>query len=591
MAIAATSCTRFGLLPVNADDSQTFRRSGRAIPLSPSSRSAYLNLLPYQASGLKHYDSCTFLLRSSELCGGRISHPRASSHRRTHLCSPITCHLGRDSSSSRRVSHGLGANERQWQFLNTAVEIRPRTDRGAAMVCRGAAAAAVAEIVTLKPFLDKLVLFGTVMYYYITGVSAVPRLPELASAGKRISSAPKLSAPIQKPVNKKPVQRQRKARQQVSSAETWLALDTKLFRALSLDESESIEIEEQHSPNPVLSLQAFARGPREYLLYTTLQHLRKEVESITEADQELGLSQWRDLSLSVLCRAVLPVCTNWVSQDLTVMNSDVANGVTAAGLSTAGENMSLTETRVLDSMTDFLRDTESIKTYLTKSGKADLYADLIFFLRFGSIRTGGCCDYRSFSRFAGKALEDMVVVVAEVVATLFLDSCSSVATLSPQSETWQAFLLPSILSTRSLERFRNEVALNGWLNLNFTSVVAMFEDRFDLWTFQRRPIPSVDKNQVKDTSSGNGEKEVKRACLRLTRLQLPARRSDELKALTGWRYYYSLYLEFSDVVGPILGMLLTRLGEAVSFLLVRLIGRSLGLVYQGIRQSVRWSPK
>lgn len=77
-------------------------------------------------------------------------------------------------------------------------------------------------------------------------------------------------------MNKKPAQRQRKARQQVSSAETWHALDAKLFRALSLDESESVEVEEQHSPNPVLSLQAFARGPREYLLYTTLQNLRKE---------------------------------------------------------------------------------------------------------------------------------------------------------------------------------------------------------------------------------------------------------------------------------------------------------------------------
>lgn len=82
--------------------------------------------------------------------------------------------------------------------------------------------------------------------------------------------------------------------------------------------------------------------------------------------------------------------------------------------------------------------------------------------------------------------------------------------------------------------FALQVALNGWLNLNFTSVAAMFEDRFDLWTLQRRPIASVDKKQVKDTSPGNGEKEIKRAGLRLTRLQLPARRSDELKALTGW---------------------------------------------------------
>jgi len=59
----------------------------------------------------------------------------------------------------------------------------------------------------------------------------------------------------------------------------------------------------------------------------------------------------------------------------------------------------------------------------------------------------------------------------------------------------------------------------------------------------------------------------------------------------GRRYIYSLYLEFSDIVGPLLEALVKKLGEAVSFLLVRLIGRSLGLIFEGIRQSVRWTSK
>lgn len=61
-----------------------------------------------------------------------------------------------------------------------------------------------------------------------------------------------------------------------------------------------------------------------------------------------------------------------------------------------------------------------------------------------------------FKKYSGKVLEDMVVAIAEVVATLFLD-CSSFSSLSPHGEMWQTFLLPSILSSRSLERFRNEV--------------------------------------------------------------------------------------------------------------------------------------
>jgi hypothetical protein len=48
----------------------------------------------------------------------------------------------------------------------------------------------------------------------------------------------------------------------------------------------------------------------------------------------------------------------------------------------------------------------------------------------------------------------------------------------------------------------------------------------------------------------------------------------------------SLLLEAVDIVGPLLQRAGRRLGDALSFLLVRLIGRSLGLVARGVRQSV-----
>jgi hypothetical protein len=54
----------------------------------------------------------------------------------------------------------------------------------------------------------------------------------------------------------------------------------------------------------------------------------------------------------------------------------------------------------------------------------------------------------------------------------------------------------------------------------------------------------------------------------------------------GWRRTVSLLLEAADVVGPLLQRVGRRVGDALSFLLVRLIGRSLGLVARGVRQSV-----
>lgn len=60
----------------------------------------------------------------------------------------------------------------------------------------------------------------------------------------------------------------------------------------------------------------------------------------------------------------------------------------------------------------------------------------------------------------------------------------------------------------------------------------------------------------------------------------------EVEQLKGLRYAHSLALEAMDVAAPLLQRLLARLGDAVSWLLVRLIGRSLGLIYRGVRESL-----
>ncbi len=63
-------------------------------------------------------------------------------------------------------------------------------------------------------------------------------------------------------------------------------------------------------------------------------------------------------------------------------------------------------------------------------------------------------------------------------------------------------------------------------------------------------------------------------------------RVQEVEQLKGLRYAHSLALEAMDVAAPLLQRLLGRLGDAVSWLLVRLIGRSLGLIYRGVRESL-----
>ncbi|KAF6159266.1 hypothetical protein GIB67_032037 [Kingdonia uniflora] len=55
----------------------------------------------------------------------------------------------------------------------------------------------------------------------------------------------------------------------------------------------------------------------------------------------------------------------------------------------------------------------------------------------------------------------------------------------------------------------------------------------------------------------------------------------ELRALSGWRYYFSLFLEFSDITMPFVRSVVEKISSAISFFLVCLIGR-LFLEYIGL---------
>lgn len=59
-----------------------------------------------------------------------------------------------------------------------------------------------------------------------------------------------------------------------------------------------------------------------------------------------------------------------------------------------------------------------------------------------------------------------------------------------------------------------------------------------------------------------------------------------MRRLKGWRAAVSLLLEALDFLAPILQGFSQRAGRAIAWLLVALIGRSLGLIFRGVRQSL-----
>jgi Protein of unknown function (DUF3685) len=64
----------------------------------------------------------------------------------------------------------------------------------------------------------------------------------------------------------------------------------------------------------------------------------------------------------------------------------------------------------------------------------------------------------------------------------------------------------------------------------------------------------------------------------------------ELEALAGWSAAMCLLMEVNDVAAPLLQRLFTHISAALQWLLTALIGRGLGLIFRGVRQSFRRQP-
>lgn len=276
----------------------------------------------------------------------------------------------------------------------------------------------------------------------------------------------------------------------------------------------------------------------------------------------------------VIKNSCQPLCVTWLEEELLLKNDK-------------------TNKECLSIVIDKLDGHDNVLMNIKKSGKEDLYAELICVLRFGFVRKDGLYDNSLFMEHGVSILEDLVIMLADGIASTYLGLISVDSSLSNEMNNLDLSLCT--MSTRALQKLRNETALNQWLHQNMDAVVSMYEDRFDLFTIQ---CQLVEVSSKKKDQTINWWKRLSVISSRPVSRQLnvvvidqtyvPVKRTKELRALTGWRYYYSLFLEMADIAMPLVRTVISKVSDAISFFLVSLIGRSLGLIYTGIRQSLRW---
>jgi DNA-binding NarL/FixJ family response regulator len=150
-------------------------------------------------------------------------------------------------------------------------------------------------------------------------------------------------------------------------------------------------------------------------------------------------------------------------------------------------------------------------------------------------------------------LENLLIQVANCVVHPLLNTLADVEAIK------QSFYDRQFISTREIERFRNDLSWKYRLRNYVSEAQAIFESRYELLVFTPRGIAKI---------------------------SIYAPRSQELAQLSGIPLLVTLALEFRDAIAPRLKSLLSFFGSGIVFVLTQVIGRGLGLIGRGILQGI-----
>ncbi|MCC5600089.1 DUF3685 domain-containing protein [Nostoc favosum] len=183
----------------------------------------------------------------------------------------------------------------------------------------------------------------------------------------------------------------------------------------------------------------------------------------------------------------------------------------------------------------------------------DLYSYLIFQTELNIDNTSYPVVSAEAKSQALMILENLLIQVANGVVQPLLNSLADV------EEIKHNFYGRQLISTREIERFRNDLSWKYRLNNYINEPKAVFESRYELFVIAPRGIA-------------------------ITSVYAP--RNEELVKLSNIPLVVTLLLEFSDAIAPRLKSLLAIVGSGIVFILTQIIGRGLGLIGRGILQGI-----
>ncbi|MBD0392998.1 MAG: DUF3685 domain-containing protein [Microcoleus sp. C1-bin4] len=183
----------------------------------------------------------------------------------------------------------------------------------------------------------------------------------------------------------------------------------------------------------------------------------------------------------------------------------------------------------------------------------DLFAHLLFEIPLTVDNISCVAGSPAAMQRAEALLENLAIQVASGVVQPLLNNLANI------EEIKQFFYDGKLISTREIERFRNNLSWRYRWDSYFVEPKAIFESRF--WLFVL------------------GDSGIKR-------ISIYAPRNLELAQLSGWQLALTLLLETRDAIAPRVRAVISLLGAGVVYVLTQVIGRGIGLIGRGIIQGI-----
>jgi len=183
----------------------------------------------------------------------------------------------------------------------------------------------------------------------------------------------------------------------------------------------------------------------------------------------------------------------------------------------------------------------------------DLFAHLLFEIPLTVDNISCVAGSPAAMQRAEALLENLAIQVASGAVQPLLNNLANI------EEIKQIFYDGKLISTREIERFRNDLSWRYSWDRYFVEPKAIFESRF--WLFVL------------------GDSGIKR-------ISIYAPRNLELAQLSGWQLALTLLLETRDALAPRVRAVISLLGAGVVYVLTQVIGRGIGLIGRGIIQGI-----